>query len=113
VEERADVLRYEDTRAAFGIAGFVAGGRVWAGDAPFGVNTAIRTSIGVALLAAVPAESRRTIRAELAVPLNRSSGARPEVRFTISEPTSGFWQEPWRVHWARLTAVPEQIFTWP
>jgi hypothetical protein len=113
VEERAAVARYKDTRAAFGAAAFVAAGRLWAGDVPFGVNTPVRTSVGVALLAAVPAQSRRTIRAELAVPLARGTGARPELRFSIREPTSGFWQEPWRVRWSRLAAVPEQIFTWP
>jgi len=86
---------------------------MWASDVPFGVTTPIRSSIGAAILAAVPARSQRTIRAELAVPLMRELGARTELRFTVREPTRGFWFEPPRISWARLTAVPEQIFHWP
>lgn len=113
LEQRFDLARYRATRAAFGGAVFVDAGRMWDGDAPFGINTPVRTSVGVAILAAVPARSQRTMRAELALPLTRATGARPELRFTVREPTRGFWYEPRRIHWARLSAVPEQIFSWP
>jgi hypothetical protein len=113
VEQRLDLARYQKTRAALGAAAFTEAGKVWAGDAPFGVTTPVRVSIGAAILAAVPARSQRTIRAELAVPLDRSRGAGPEFRFVVREPARGFWFEPPRVRWARLSSVPEQIFQWP
>jgi hypothetical protein len=40
-------------------------------------------------------------------------GAGVEFRFIVREPMRGFWFEPPRVRWARLSAVPEQIFNWP
>ena len=113
LEQRLDLARYQRTRAAIGAAGFVDAGRVWSGEAPFGVTTPVRASVGVGLLAAVPARSRRTVRAEVALPFDRAHGAGPELRFTISEPAAGFWVEPPRIRWARLSAVPEQIFSWP
>lgn len=113
LEQRFDLARYQQTRAAIGAVVFSDAGRVWAGDAPFGVTTPIRTSVGLGVLAAVPARSRRTIRAEIAFPMHRAEGAGTELRFSIREPTSGFWSEPPRIRWARLSAVPEQIFSWP
>jgi hypothetical protein len=113
LEQRFDVARYQGTRAAIGAAFFADAGRMWAGDVPFGVNTAVRASVGVALLAALPARSQRTVRAELAVPMSRTLGARPELRFVVREPARGFWYDPPKIRWARLATVPEQIFTWP
>ncbi|MEX2178476.1 MAG: hypothetical protein WD801_07180 [Gemmatimonadaceae bacterium] len=113
LEQRWDVARYQRTRAAIGLAAFSDAGRMWAGDVPFGMNTPLRVSAGFAVLAAVPAQSRRTMRAEVAFPLDRGMGARAELRFTVREPARGFWFEPPRVRWARLAAVPEQIFSWP
>ncbi|HYC50324.1 MAG TPA: hypothetical protein VEB19_04355, partial [Gemmatimonadaceae bacterium] len=113
LEQRLDLARYQEERAAIGAAGFVDAGRVWSGDVPFGVTTPIRTSLGVAVLAAVPARSQRTLRAEIAFPLARLEHVGPELRFTVREPTRGFWFDPPRIRWGRLAAVPEQIFTWP
>ena len=113
LEQRLDLGRYQRTRAAYGVAAFTEAGRMWAGDVPFGRNTPVRTSVGLALLGAVPARSQRTIRAELAIPVNRGAGAAPELRFTVREPARGFWFDPPRIRWARLSALPEQIFTWP
>jgi hypothetical protein len=112
-EQRLDLGRVQGTRAAYGAALFSDVGRMWAGDVPFGMDTPVRSSIGVALLAAVPARSQRTVRAELAIPTTRGEGARPELRFTVRETARGFWFEPPRIRWARLSAVPEQIFAWP
>jgi hypothetical protein len=95
------------------VAAFADAGRTWHGDVPFGTDTPIRASAGAAILAAVPARSQRTMRAEVAIPLDRSTGARPELRFVVREPTRGFWFEPSSIRWARLAAVPEQIFSWP
>jgi hypothetical protein len=113
LEQRFDLARYQETRAAFGAAFFADAGRMWAGDVPFGVNTPIRASVGAAILAAYPARSRRTIRAEFALPMTRAQGARPELRFIVREPLRGFWNDPPEIQWARLAAVPEQIFSWP
>src|SRR5207247_7804918 len=92
-EERLDLARYQQTRAAFGFALFSDAGRMWAGDVPYGVDTPIRASVGAALLAAIPARSQRTIRAELAMPLSREHQARPEARFIVRVPSSGFWSD--------------------
>ena len=113
LEERFDLARFRETRAALGLAAFADAGRMWAGDVPFGVATPIRASAGVGVLAAVPARSQRTLRAELAVPFSGDHGARPEVRLSVREPTRGFWLEPARLTWARLSAVPERVFQWP
>jgi hypothetical protein len=112
-EQRADLARYQRTRAAIGGAVFTDAGRMWGGEVPFGRDTPIRTSVGAAILAAIPARSQRTIRAELAVPMSRMHGAKPELRFVVREPARGFWSDPPRIRWARLAAVPEQIFSWP
>jgi hypothetical protein len=113
LEQRIGLGRYQQTRAAFGVAAFADAGQMWQGDTPFGLNTPIRASVGIALLAAVPARSQRTMRGELAIPFTRAQGAGPEFRFVVREPMRGFWFEPPRVRWARLSAVPEQIFNWP
>jgi hypothetical protein len=112
-EQRVDLARYRVTRAAIGAVVFTDAGRTWGGAVPFGIDTPVRVSVGAGILAAVPANSQRTIRAELALPLTRTTGARPEVRFIVREPARGFWYEPRRIRWARLSAVPEQIFSWP
>jgi len=113
LEQRFDLARYQRTRAGIGAAFFGDAGRIWSGDVPFGMDTPIRSSVGLAVLAAIPARSQRTIRAELAVPLMRSLGARPELRFVVREPARGFWFDPPRIRWARLSNVPEAIFSWP
>lgn len=113
LEQRAFVGNFRGHTAGIGVAAFTDAGKVWAGDAPFGVETPARLSAGFALLASVPARSRRTVRAEVAWPFTRERGARTELRFSIREPARGFWTDPPRVRSARIAAAPEQIFTWP
>lgn len=113
LEQRVDLWRYRETKAAIGAGAFVESGRIWAGDVPFGIATPIRSSAGVAVLAAIPANSQRTLRAEVAMPFTRAHGAKTELRFTIREPWRGFWFEPLGLRWARLSSVPEEIFDWP
>ena len=72
--------------AAVGAAGFIDVGGIWAGDAPFGVNSGLRTSAGIGVLAAAPQQSRRTFRVDLAVPLIRSPGRSYELRVSTSTP---------------------------
>lgn len=112
-EHRLNFARYQRDRAALGAALFADAGRLWAGDIPFGSDTPIGASVGAAFLAAVPARSQRTVRIDIALPVTRSNGGTPGVRFLVSEPTRGFWIDPPNIRWARLSAVPEQIFSWP
>ena len=79
------VSRRQTRFAAFGAAAFIDLGRTWAGDVPFGVNSGIRASAGVGLLAAAPPESRRTFRLDLAVPLS-ASGRSYELRVSSTTP---------------------------
>lgn len=56
-------------------------GRVWAGDAPFGVDSGWKTGLGVGLRGAFPAGGRTTYRADFAVPLG---GSLRNGRFTFT-----------------------------
>jgi len=97
---------------ALGIASFVDAGRVWAGDAPFGVNSRAKVGIGVGLLAAFPPQSQRLWRLDVAVPVSPDPHARWEVRLTGIW-TRRFWREPDDVARGRSGAAPSTIFTWP
>jgi hypothetical protein len=99
-------------RCAFGLASFVDAGRVWAGDAPFGVNSRTKAGVGAGLLATVPRQSPRMFRLDLALPLQPDSRARWELRLS-SVYTRVFWREPGAVTRGRAGAAPSTIFGWP
>ena len=113
------VVRIEDRwtfgtlgrRAALGLATFADAGRVWAGDAPFGVDSRTRTGVGVGLLVAIPPQSRRLWRLDVAVPVSPDPHARWEVRLT-GVWTRVFWREPNDVARGRAGASPSTIFAW-
>jgi hypothetical protein len=111
IEERW-TLAAKGQRVAVGLASFVDAGRVWAGDAPFGVNSSIKTAVGAGLLVAVPRQSPRLFRLDVAVPLNADGRAHWEVRLS-SVYTRAFWREPRDVARGRAGAAPSTIFTWP
>ena len=113
VEERAYLGGFRGRTAGVGVAAFTEAGKVWAGDVPFGIETPVRASAGLALLASVPARSQRTIRAEVAFPFSRDKGARTELRFSIREPAKGFFSEPPKIRGARIASPAEHVFTWP
>jgi hypothetical protein len=69
-------------------------GKLWAGDAPYGVTTDYMPSVGVAVLAAVPRRSRRIWRLDIAFPLKREGGAQWGMRLTNEDRTRSFWNEP-------------------
>jgi hypothetical protein len=96
-----------------GVAGFAEGGKLWAGDVPFGVTTGAKASIGASLLAAIPQESRRLLRADLAFPLVRGGGAGWEVRVSSTAVARTFWREPGDVGQLRSTPLASNIFNWP
>ena len=93
IEERWRVGNVRGTGDA-GLAVFAEAGRLWAGDAPYGVTTGYMPSVGVALLAAVPPRSRRIWRLDVAFPLERTAGARWGMRITNEDRTRAFWLEP-------------------
>jgi hypothetical protein len=98
-------------RAALGLATFADAGRVWAGDAPFGVDSRTKVGLGVGLLAAVPPRSQRLWRLDLAVPVSPDPHARWEVSLT-GVWTRAFWREPDDVARGRAGAAPSTIFVW-
>jgi hypothetical protein len=111
VEERWS-LGQITRHVGFGLASFADAGVVWAGDAPFGVNSEVKVGVGVGLLAAVPPQSKRLWRLDLAVPVSPDAHARWEIRLTTVW-VAGFWSEPSDVARARAGAAPSLIFTWP
>lgn len=98
-------------RAAFAWATFMDVGRVWAGDAPIGLDSGARVGVGAGLLVAFPPESHRTWRLDVAIPLGSDPDARWEVRLTGTR-VRPFWREPYDVARARADASPATIFTW-
>jgi len=118
---RRAVLRLEERRALgkvgtfgdLGVAAFTNAGRIWRGDAPFGVTTPIRTSLGLSLLAAVPARSARLWRLDLAMPVQGPGAGRVEVGFSNADRTTVFWREPRDITFMRDRTVPASVFAWP
>jgi hypothetical protein len=100
-------------RGDFGLAAFVELGRLWKGDAPFGLDIPRQTSLGISLLGAAPAGAQRLLRLDVAVPLSRPANRIVEVRFAIADWTRAFWREPSAVARARAGAVLADIFSWP
>jgi len=97
-----------------GMAGFTDIGKMWAGDVPFGVTSGVRASAGAGLLAAVPHQSRRLLRLDVAVPLMRDRHAASyDFRFTATTPVRTFWREPASIAETRSVTPPVGIFAWP
>jgi hypothetical protein len=119
---RRAVLRVEErwaigqvNRAAdVGLATFVDVGRLWAGDAPFGVDTPVQAGFGLGLLAAVPAGSRRLWRLDISIPVDRDIARGSwEVRLGSTDLSRVFWREPKDVARSRERAAPGSVFNWP
>ncbi|HZF67010.1 MAG TPA: hypothetical protein VEZ47_03115 [Gemmatirosa sp.] len=96
-----------------GVAAFTDAGRVWAGEAPYGVTTPVQSSVGLGLLGAFPARSRRLWRVDVAYPVTKLPGSRWQVRFSNRDLTRLFFREPRDVQRVRERAVPASIFAWP
>jgi hypothetical protein len=58
---------------------FVDVGRIWAGDASFGTNSPVRADVGLGLRLAFPPGSRRTLRLDVGMPVQRGLSARSLV----------------------------------
>jgi hypothetical protein len=112
VEDRYLVGRYKEL-ATVALAGFAEGGKLWAGDSPFGVNTPLYASTGVSILAASPPQSRRTIRVDIAIPVKGERKHNWEVRMTVTDLTRTFRVEPRDIFNNRERSVPASVFNWP
>jgi hypothetical protein len=112
VEDRYLIGRYKDF-ASIAVAGFAEGGKLWAGDSPFGVNTPLYASTGFSLLAALPPQSRRTFRADFAFPVRGVHGRGAEVRLVVTDFTRTFRVEPRDIFNSRERSVPASVFNWP
>jgi hypothetical protein len=112
VEDRYLIGRYKQL-ATIAIAGFAEGGKLWAGDSPFGVNTPLYASTGFSILAASPPQSRRTLRADFAFPVRGEREHNWEVRLTVRDFTRTFRVEPEDVSNSRERSVPASVFSWP
>jgi hypothetical protein len=94
---------------AFGA--FVGAARLWAGDAPFGMNTAVLPSAGISLFAATPKGSQRTLRIDIGSALRTNiprSGW--EVRLIYSNFTRRALTEPGDILGAREQLVGPNVF---
>jgi hypothetical protein len=99
--------------ATLGVAPFVNTGELWAGDAPYGIDSGVRTSLGISVLASVPPKSQRLWRLDLAFPLQRDYGEKWTIRLLSHNFTRMFWKEPNDVGRNREKAIPTSIFNWP
>jgi hypothetical protein len=97
----------------WGAAFFSDIGKTWSGDVPFGETTVARASVGAGLLAAVPARSRRTIRADVAVPVTGDAPKRWLLRVAVHDATRVFWREPNDIARTRAGTPATSIFGWP
>lgn len=112
IEDRVFLGRVKQF-ASVGVAPFMDVGQLWAGDAPFGVDSRLNASIGISLLASVPPQSQRMWRFDIAYPLNRDHGAKIKVRLFSRDFTSIFWKEPGDVNRNRERSIPTSVFNWP
>lgn len=97
-----------------GVGVFADAGRLWAGDIPFGVNTPVRKSVGLSLLAAVPPQSARIWRLDLAIATNPETGGHHyELRLGNTNKTTFFLAEPSDIQATRERTVPSSVFRWP
>ena len=112
LEDRYNFGHFRQLAAVAG-ALWVDAGKLWAGEAPFGVTTNMKYSVGIGILAAVPPRSRRTWRVDFAYPINDRGDARFEVRVTNHDFTRWFWREPGDVQTSRERAIPNSVYNWP
>jgi len=112
IEDRWVIGRVRD-QAAVGLAFFADAGRVWAGDAPFGMTSPVKTGVGVGILGAFPPGSQQTWRLDLALPMNHDAHAKWEVRLSVLNASHLFRHEPRDVRFSRELVSPSSVFSWP
>jgi hypothetical protein len=99
------------SRGDVGFGVFLNATRLWSGDAPFGTDTPVLPSAGIALFAAAPKGSARTLRIDVGRAL-RSGIARSgwEVRLIYSDFTRTFFNEPGDILGAREQLIGPNVF---
>lgn len=66
-------------------------GRIWAGDAPFGISSPWYVGVGAAVMVAIPAGAKQMLRLEVGVPLNAPPGLRSqEIRLFFGDHTGKY-----------------------
>lgn len=112
VEERL-LTAWFPGRADVALALFADAGRLWAGDAPYGADSPVRSSAGLSLLGAFPSGGKRIYRADLGVPVNPERGAAGiALRFSVSDRTAVAWAEPHDVRRARSGTGRTDLVRW-
>lgn len=98
-------------RADVAVGAFVNAGRLWQGDAPFGVDTPVLTSAGLSVFGALPKGSQRILRIDFGAALNRGvprSGW--EVRLTYDDVGKRIREQPRDIAAARVQLVGPDVF---
>jgi hypothetical protein len=109
--EARRVLSGLTSRADIGAGVFVHAARLWAGDAPFGVDTPLLPSAGVSFFGALPRGSQRLLRIDLGLALRSNTPHSGwEVRLTYSDVTRRIREEPRDVEMAREQLVGPDVF---
>lgn len=80
LENRVDLGWPAPSSIDLGLTFFADSGRAWAGDAPFGMDTGWKTSLGAGLRVGFPVGSRRVTRIDLAWPVGADSERGPMFR---------------------------------
>jgi hypothetical protein len=95
-----------------GVVTFGETGKLWAGRAPYGVNTPWRTTVGVGVLASIPPRSRRLYRFDIAYGLNPDLRSRRwDFRLTSGNFTRFFWQDPDEARRGRERSLITNLFS--
>ena len=96
-----------------GVSAFGDAGKLWAGDAPYGVTTPVRFGTGVGLLAS-PRNSQKLYRVEVGFPVSPDRHASLELRVRVTDAASStFWTPPDDIRRSRGRTLPTSVFTWP
>ena len=105
------VLSGLTSKADVGVGAFVNAAKLWAGDAPFGMDTPLLPDAGVTLYGAFPHGSQRLLRIDIGAPL-RSGIVRSgwEVRLLYIDATRLSREEPRDVTAAREQLVGPNVF---
>ncbi len=80
LENRVDLRWPAPSLIDLGLTFFADAGRAWAGDAPFGVDTGWKRSVGAGLRVGFPVGSARVTRIDMAWPIGAESGRGPMFR---------------------------------
>jgi hypothetical protein len=91
---------------------FVDAGRIWAGDAPFGIDSGWRAGAGIGLRASFPAGARSTYRIDVGWPLERTTRL-GDFRLTMSvgEPRGLLPEEDLQLIRSRSQNIGGELFT--